>query len=288
MNKINRKELYNDNIGFVEQYDFSTANTSQEARVEAVTTISSVCYDKEAKDKIKRFDLLESESLGLPSTSFEFIPVLISIDDYEEIESTTRTCVTEYDEFILNIVKYGQWVKYNKEEYLLTNLRACLNDEKMYQIDRFCDIDFKTYFNTSSEEIQIIKDNFKVFFQKIPLFVARQLIRHRVSYQELSRRYTSDKTSPIEFYVKNSTIISHGVKAVNEIKFNLQCALNGYKNLIAMGVKPEDARAVLPLAMYTKLWSAWLPDAYDNFIKLRTKESAQAEIRELAKAMKNE
>ncbi len=286
MEKVSRKELYNDGIGFVEEYDFSTANSSKEARIEAITQVASVCYDKEAKNKIALFNMLESESLGLPSTSFEFVPVLISLDDYEEIESTTRTCVAEYDEFILNIVKYGQWIKHNKEEYLLTNLRACLNDEKTYMINEFCDIDFKTYFNTSAEEIQIIKENHKTFFQKVPIFVARQLVRHRVSFQELSRRYTDNETSPIEFYAKDTKNKHNGISAKGEYEHNLTIALNGYKNLIDMGEKPENARAVLPLATYTKIWSAFQPDSFDNFIKLRTKSSAQSEIIELAEGMR--
>ncbi len=63
-------------------------------------------------------------------------------------------------------------------------------------------------------------------------------------------------------------------------------ALNGYKNLIDMGEKPEDARAVLPQATYTRIWSAFQPDSFDNFIKLRTKKSAQSEIIELAEGMR--
>ncbi|MCP5060860.1 MAG: FAD-dependent thymidylate synthase, partial [Ignavibacteriae bacterium] len=43
--KVSRKELYGDGIGFVEEYDFSTANSSKEARIEAITQVASVCYD---------------------------------------------------------------------------------------------------------------------------------------------------------------------------------------------------------------------------------------------------
>lgn len=271
----NRTELYNDKIGFVEHYDFSTANTSQEARVKAVTDVASICYNKEAKDKIKRFNLLESESLGLPSTSFEFVPVLVNSRDFsfllDEIEMMKGVKLP----LILDIVKYGEWIHTENGSYLLTNLRACLNTQKKYSFEY---TDFKTYFNTSPKEIQIIKDNFKVFKQKIPLFIARQLHRHRVSFQELSRRYTSDKTAPIEFYEKfeNFAISEH----------NIQC-LNLYNKLVdSKTMKPEDARAVLPVSTYTTIWSAFLPSQLDNFIKLRTKETAQDEIIELANGMK--
>lgn len=39
MKKINEKQnIFNDNIGFVEQYDFSTANMNEENRIKVVTT----------------------------------------------------------------------------------------------------------------------------------------------------------------------------------------------------------------------------------------------------------
>ncbi len=284
MEKVSRKELYNDGIGFVEEYDFSTANSSKDARIEAITQVASVCYDKEAKNKIALFNMLESESLGLPSTSFEFVPVLIKSRDYSFLLDEIEMMRDVEFPITLDIEKYGEWIHTNNDSFLLTNLRACLNVQKKYEFEY---VDFKTYFNTSPEEIQIIKENHKTFFQKVPIFVARQLVRHRVSFQELSRRYTDNETSPIEFYAKDTKNKHNGISAKGEYEHNLTIALNGYQNLIDMGEKPENARAVLPLATYTKIWSAFQPDSFDNFIKLRTKKSAQSEIIELAEGMKN-
>ena len=40
MKKINDKQnIFGDNIAFVEQYDFSTANLSEENRIKAITTV---------------------------------------------------------------------------------------------------------------------------------------------------------------------------------------------------------------------------------------------------------
>ena len=40
MKKINDKQnIFGDNIAFVEQYDFSTANTNEENRIKASTTV---------------------------------------------------------------------------------------------------------------------------------------------------------------------------------------------------------------------------------------------------------
>ena len=276
MNLLNRKELYNDGIGFVEGYDFSTANTSKDSRIEAITKVASVCYDKEAKNKIALFNMLESESIGLPSSAFEFVPILINKYKYESMWTDVDDMNMPYEMFCFDMEKYGQWIETEKNVYLLTNLRACLNDNRKYSITKNT-IDFKTYFNTSPEDIQIIKDNFKVFFSKIPLFVRSQMVRHRASFQELSRRYTDNERSPIEFYLKDKNPV---IKTLN------LTSIETYNNLIDDGVKPEDARAVLPQATYTKIWSAFLPESYDNFIKLRTKKNAQSEIRYLAEAMR--
>ena len=45
MKKINDKQnIFGDNIAFVEQYDFSTANTNEENRIKAITQVASICY----------------------------------------------------------------------------------------------------------------------------------------------------------------------------------------------------------------------------------------------------
>lgn len=36
-------DLNSDGIGYVESYDFSTANTSKESRIFAITQVASVC-----------------------------------------------------------------------------------------------------------------------------------------------------------------------------------------------------------------------------------------------------
>ena len=70
--------VFGDNIAFIREYDFSRANSSHEARLNAVTFIASVCY--QAPDKIGSqglYDRLANEDIGIPSSSFAFIPVLI-------------------------------------------------------------------------------------------------------------------------------------------------------------------------------------------------------------------
>lgn len=132
---------------------------------------------------------------------------------------------------------------------------------------------------------------------KVPLFVARQWMRHRTqSYNEISRRYTS---VDVDFFVpaklrkqhKSNRQASEGVieddNLLAEYQYAIQRAMRSYETLIAEGVCREQARAVLPQAMYTEFYASanllnWL-----KFIELRDHEGAQQEIVEAAKGVRS-
>lgn len=145
---------------------------------------------------------------------------------------------------------------------------------------------------------------------EVPLFVARQHMRHRTwSYNEVSRRYTS---SSLEFYTpeefrtqhksnrqasnENSTIdpvlsIIKGstqvwpTKASEALLKHTRKSVKLYNQMIAEGICREQARMVLPQNMYCKyIASANLLNCL-KFIGLRDKPESQYEIRQLASAM---
>ena len=86
---LGRKEQVLDGItGFVEYYDFSKANSSYEARVQTVTKIASVCYgNPKSLGSINLFNRLEAESHGLPSSSYEMCPILLSEKQFKQLQS---------------------------------------------------------------------------------------------------------------------------------------------------------------------------------------------------------
>jgi thymidylate synthase (FAD) len=121
-------------------------------------------------------------------------------------------------------------------------------------------------------------------------------MRHRASWQELSRRYVSGKRLPFEFYQspKLAEVVSTFTFTTpdgHHITVNLttdqlqQACLNHYDSALASSVKPEEARRCIPQSMMTTVYSAWLPNQLDNFFKLRLDKHAQTEINELAVAM---
>ena len=267
-------------VGFVEHYDFALANTSYESRVQAVTKVASICYgNPKALGSINLFNRLQAEAAGLPSSSYEFIPVLLNMSNTYVDYSTKHPHIRNISYKLSTCIKYGEYIA--GTPYLLTNLRALIAD---VGVD-----DSLNYLNTSSEEIQIIRDNFKVFLFNIDLATRAQMVRHRCSWQELSRRYVSGKKTPFEFYVsdKMSELVSN-VPLNLDINTNQLIAMcvNHYNAAIASGVKPEEARRILPQAMMTTIWGAFQPTQLANFFTLRLDSHAQREIRLVAEAMK--
>ena len=273
---LGRKELNNDDIGYVEQYDFSMANRTYKDRVNAVSKVASICYNSTIKPGSDRlFKMLGTESKGLPSSSYEVVPILLTKHQFIFIKSQTPPVV-----LIASVEKYGEWIE--DDQYLLTNLRALIADVGE-QSDEF--------YNTSEEDIAIIKKHFKVFKAKIDLSTRSQLVRHRnASYQELSRRYVSGEKLKLEFYMSPKLqevypFRRDDFKAL-ELSDIYEQQVQYYNQAIDQGVKPEEARRLLPQALYTVLWSAWLPESFNGMLELRMHKTAQTEIIELAIAMK--
>jgi thymidylate synthase (FAD) len=132
---------------------------------------------------------------------------------------------------------------------------------------------------------------FASFHIKAPVFVARQLVKHKfLRWNEISRRYVSDKP---EFYkpqlreasldkkqgsgddmedsVLDSVIEQAGIEAAKQ-----------YTYLLSRGVCEEQARMVLPTSLMTEwYWSGSL-DAWADMCRLRCAPDTQAETRVVA------
>lgn len=268
-----KENIFGDNIAFVEKWDFSQANTSEETRIMAITQVASICYQSpKALGSETLYNRLMAESMGLPSSSFEFVPVLLDYKNPQHFELLQK----EYS----NVKKFGELVENGK--YLLTNYRAIVydfeNDKNGYSFD------IRQIYNTL-EEAAIIQKNFHVFLYKVDLPTRSQMVRHRVNWQELSRRYVSGKRVPFDFY------ISENMAPVKTDEFDtkkiIDLCVEHYMNAIEQGVKPQEARRIIPQAAYTQIWGAFMPTQLANYFKLRLDEHAQWEIRKTAEAMRD-
>ena len=282
MKKINDKQnIFGDNIAFVEQYDFSTANTNEENRIKAITTVASICYQNpKAVGSESLYNRLLAESKGLPSSSFEFVPVLLDIGEIEDEEF-----ISESAKLSMKIFKHSEMVCDDNCYYLLTNYRAIVYDVE----NKFISKKWLKRFNTE-EECEIIKQYFKVFLFKVDFPTRSQMVRHRVSWQELSRRYVSGERVPFEFYVSEKMkFISIHKDDESDIHFDSddfhRICEERYNQALEKGVKPQEARRVIPQSAYTQIWGAFMPSQLDNYFKLRLDKHAQWEIRMVSKAM---
>ena len=278
MELINKKEnIFGDGIAFVEQYDFSTANMSEDNRIKAITRIASICYQNpKVVGSESLYNRLLAESKGLPSSSFEFVPVLIPMD------TTDRIKFIGEDTGINHIVKYSEVITHNDKDYLLTNYRAIV-----YDVENKLLTEDALYLFNSLEECEIIKQHFKVFQYKVDLPTRSQMVRHRCSWQELSRRYVSGDRVPFEFYIseKMKNLYIWNNERHFDIEDFIEVSLCLYKTALENGVKPQEARRIIPQAAYTQIWGAFMPKQLDNFFKLRLDEHSQWEIRQTALAM---
>lgn len=147
--------------------------------------------------------------------------------------------------------------------------------------------------HTSPFEMGVLR-----FEVKMPIFVARQWIRHRTaSLNELSARYTE---LPDEMFVPESfsyqspdnkqgrsekleELVQAGLH--RELKRVHEVAYGAYQGFLDSGVARELARGVLPVNTYTKF--VWKMDLHNlmHFLDLRLDSYAQKEIRDFAEVI---
>ena len=134
---------------------------------------------------------------------------------------------------------------------------------------------------------------FASFHVKAPIFVARQLVKHKfLRWNEVSRRYVDYEP---ELYEPNDwrgrsvdkKQGSEGNVYPDEdiISFYKHASLLSYNQLLEAGVAPEQARMVLPQSTMTEwYWSGSL-DAFSDMCKLRRDYDAQYESRLVANSI---
>jgi thymidylate synthase (FAD) len=146
---------------------------------------------------------------------------------------------------------------------------------------------------------------FASFHVEAPIFVARQLVKHKfLRWNEISRRYVDEEP---EFYepesfrgraanvkqgssdekIDGESVLTYGDTGYTDVGLNELCVC-WYKDALKKGVAPEQARMVLPQSTYTEwYWSGSL-DAFADMCNLRCKEDTQWETRQVANQIDEE
>lgn len=138
------------------------------------------------------------------------------------------------------------------------------------------------------------------FHMKMPIFVARQIVRHRmVSLNEVSGRYSILKD---EFYLPEVDGIRQQSKTnkqggdqqiesnvaaefIDKLKGVAELTYGLYESYLEEGVSREQARMILPVNLYTEwYWKIDLKNLF-HFLALRCDAHAQYETRVFADAL---
>ena len=147
-----------------------------------------------------------------------------------------------------------------------------------------------------------------MFIIKAPEFVMRQWYKHVVGIETTSSHVTKDHAwneisgryvpydefyEPTEFRKQSEDnkqasdgLIDDQVSATIKWRTAQMKLIETYNQFLDMGMAKEQARSILPLTVYTKVWWTASFQSIMNFIELRDEPTSQVEIQEYAKALK--
>ena len=147
-----------------------------------------------------------------------------------------------------------------------------------------------------------------MFIIKAPEFVMRQWYKHVVGIETTSAHVTKDHAwneisgryvpydefyEPTEFRKQSEDnkqasdgLVEDQIKATMMWREAQTKTIETYKELLEMGMAKEQARSILPLTVYTKVWWTASFQSIMNFIELRDEPTSQVEIQEYARALK--
>ena len=147
-----------------------------------------------------------------------------------------------------------------------------------------------------------------MFIIKAPEFVMRQWYKHVVGIETTSSHVTKDHAwneisgryvpydefyEPTEFRKQSDDnkqasdgLVDNQENAKKVWEMGQNVTISCYKQLLEMGMAKEQARSILPLTVYTKVWWTASFQSIMNFIELRDEPTSQVEIQDYARGLK--
>lgn len=246
--------------------------------------VSYMSHDSTTEDSYKRFieNMKKNEHLSV----LEFTPIYVTVSAFMLEEALFQTFFEEVDPsyYRLNIK--------DTYAYITTNLRVI--------IENYLEMMLEYWVPPTEHHVK------RVMFKFVTnIGVSRECNRHRKnSILEMSSRYcnySKDKFGneltfiyPESGYDKKVLELyligdyTHGPGFSTEILLveALKVSESTYMSLIEEGVKPQEARHVLPLLTKTVLYHSAFEDDWQHFIKLRSAKNAHPDIQFIANEVK--
>ena len=178
--------------------------------------------------------------------------------------------------------KIGESIKVTKAiAYITSNLRVIIENDWLDDLKYVCE---PTEYHAKRVMVRFICDR----------GVSHEIVRHRVmSFAQESTRYcnySKDKFGQELTFIEPSWEFpsSNIVNTKERFEAMLGEAEANYMELITLGFKPQEARAVLPNALKTEIVVTGFIDDWKHFFELRCSNAAHPDIRKLALDLQNQ
>ena len=169
----------------------------------------------------------------------------------------------------------NNWDKF----YITTNFRVLVENDRLEDLQYLCE---PTEYHEKRYTVKFI----------CPISISREFNRHRVhSIAEQSTRYcnySKDKFNKEITFIEPYWYEKADSYTKNEFDRGLQYAEGYYMFMVDKGMKPQEAREILPLCTATELVHTAFVSDWEHFFKLRDDVAAHPQARELAEPLHKE
>lgn len=262
-NKVEKLEQKHDLLGVYEQIEIAGRT--------AYKSLDKIEYDENGRSKTAKAFVDKMIKLGHGSplehgTIYLKVPINIDVaGNYLDNQYTSCKLITQSN-------------KYDNCWAITTNYRVLVENNLLDDLRYICE----------PTEYHTLRHTFRLTCARVQ---ADSFVRHRVfSFLMESTRYCSynDGKFGNEITIVKPTKWEDYEKSLLMFVTSWESAERVYMNLIKTGVKPEDARDVLPLQLKTELIMTGTTSQWNGFFKLRISEHAHPDAKYVAEKIKEQ
>lgn len=262
-NKVEKLEQKHDLLGVYEQIEIAGRT--------AYKSLDKIEYDENGRSKTAKAFVDKMIKLGHGSplehgTIYLRVPINIDVaGNYLDNQYTDCKLITQSN-------------KYDNCWAITTNYRVLVENNLLDDLRYICE----------PTEYHTLRHTFRLTCARVQ---ADSFVRHRVfSFLMESTRYCNynDGKFGNEITVVKPTRWEDYEKSLLMFIASWESAERAYMNLIKAGVKPEDARDVLPLQLKTELIMTGTTSQWNKFFKLRISEHAHPDAKYVAEKIKEQ
>ena len=241
----------------------------------------------------------KSEDNMTDTSAKDFVNRMVASKHYAMLEHGTvylkftdnavRTMIIDHikcDEYLYDDYTYNKYSDINSRSnvgntdwYVTTNYRVLVENNWVDDLQYLCE---PTEYHEKRTTVRFICDR----------GVSHELVRHRVfSFAQESTRYcnySKDKFGMELTFIKPSWWKEEDNEVATLYIQPWRNIENCYLTLIENGIKPQDARAILPNALKTEVVMTGFESDWDHFFELRCAKAAHPDMQKLANELKEQ